>query len=124
MFLHSSFDRLEKRLGTYDFLKLFNTVLTDRGGEFGDPDALETGMDGVMRASIYYCDPMRSGQKGGIEQAHTMLRNVLPKGTDFSYLTQWDVSLIVNHMNSTPREAHHFQQRLSNAKCSNAFRHS
>ena len=99
------FDRLEKRLGTYDFLMLFNTVLTDRGGEFGDPDALETGMDSVMRASIYYCDPMRSGQKGGIEQAHTMLRNVLPKGTDFSYLTQWDVNLIVNHMNSTPRES-------------------
>lgn len=48
---------------------------------------------------------MRSGQKGGIEQAHTMLRNVLPKGSDFSYLTQWDVNLIVNHMNSTPRES-------------------
>ena len=34
-----------------------------------------------------------------------MLRNVLPKGSDFSYLTQWDVNLIVNHMNSTPRES-------------------
>ena len=34
-----------------------------------------------------------------------MLRNVLPKGTDFGFLTQWDVNLIVNHMNSTPRES-------------------
>ena len=34
-----------------------------------------------------------------------MLRYVLPKGSDFSYLTQWDVNLIVNHMNSTPRES-------------------
>ena len=34
------FDRLEKKLGTYDFLRLFNTVLTDRGAEFGDPDSL------------------------------------------------------------------------------------
>ena len=32
-----------------------------------------------------------------------MLRNVLPKRTDFGFLTQWDVNLIVNHMNSTPR---------------------
>ena len=75
------FDRLEKRLGTYEFISVFKYLLTDRGSEFGDPDALETGIDGMQRTSIYYCDPMRSGQKGGIEQAHTMLRMVLPKGT-------------------------------------------
>ena len=57
------------------------------------------------RSSIYYCDPMRSGQKGTIEQAHTMLRMILPKGTSFEFLTQWDVNLIVNHINSTPRES-------------------
>ena len=34
-----------------------------------------------------------------------MLRNVLPKESDFGFLTQWDVNLIVNHMNSTPRES-------------------
>ena len=58
----------------------------------------------MERSSIYYCDPMRSGQKGGVENAHTLLRMVLPKGTSFSFLTQWDVNLIVNHINSTPRE--------------------
>ncbi len=54
--------------------------------------------------AMYYCDPMQSGQKGGLEQAHTMLRMILPKGTSFEFLTQWDVNLIVNHINSTPRE--------------------
>ncbi|MDD3340492.1 MAG: hypothetical protein PHS82_16765 [Lachnospiraceae bacterium] len=34
-----------------------------------------------------------------------MLRMVLPKGTSFEFLTQWDVNLIVNHINSTPRES-------------------
>ena len=48
---------------------------------------------------------MHSGQKGGLEQAHTMLRMVLPKGTSFEFLTQWNVNLIVNHINSTPRES-------------------
>ena len=99
------FDRLEKKLGTYDFLCLFHTLLTDRGSAFGDPDALETGINGIERSNIYYCDPMRSGQKGGVENAHTMLRMVLPKGTSFEFLTQWDVNLIVNHINSTPRES-------------------
>lgn len=99
------FDRLEKRLGTYEFVSAFEYLLTDRGSEFGDPDALEIGVDGVQRTSIYYCDPMRSGQKGGLEQAHTMLRMVLPKGTSFEFLTQWDVNLIASHINSTPRES-------------------
>ena len=99
------FDRLEKRLGTYEFLSLFEHILTDRGSEFGDPDSLETGITGFQRSNIYYCDPMRSGQKGGIEQAHTMLRMVLPKKTSFEFLTQWDVNLIASHINSTPRES-------------------
>lgn len=99
------FDRLEKRLGTYDFLSLFEYILTDRGAEFGDPDSLETGIDGLQRTSIYYCDPMRSCQKGGVENVHTMLRMILPKGSSFEFLTQWDVNLIVNHINSTPRES-------------------
>ncbi len=98
------FDRLEKRMGTCKFLTLFEYILTDRGPEFGDPVALETGIYGIQRSSIYYCDPMQSGQKGGIEQAHTMLRMILPKGTSFEFLTQWDVNQIVNHINSTPRE--------------------
>jgi len=34
------FDKLECQLGTYDFLTLFHTILTDRGSEFGDPEAL------------------------------------------------------------------------------------
>ena len=100
-----TFDKLERQLGTYDFLTFFNTILTDRGSEFGDPEALETGIDGMVRSSIYFCDPMRSGQKGGIEQAHTMLRMILPKKTSFEFLTQWDLRTIVNHINSTPRES-------------------
>ena len=65
---------------------------------------METGVNGIQRSSIYYCEPMQSGQKGGLEQAHTMLRMILPKGTSFEFLTQWDVNTIVNHINSTPRE--------------------
>ena len=98
-------NRLEKRFGTFDFLTLFEYILTDRGAEFGDPDSLETGVTGIQRTNIYYCDPMRSGQKGGIEQAHTMLRMILPKRTTFEFLTQWDVNLITSHINSTPRES-------------------
>ena len=98
------FDRLEERMGTCEFASVFEYILTDRGSEFGDPTAPETGVSGNQRSSIYYCDPMQSGQKSGLEQAHTMLRMVLPKGSSFEFLTQWDVNTIVNHIHSTPRE--------------------
>lgn len=99
------FNKLERQLGIHHFLTLFSTILTDRGSEFGDPEALEKSADGTIRSRIYYCDPMRSGQKGGIEQAHTMLRMILPKKTSFGHLTQWDLRTIVDHINSTPRES-------------------
>ena len=97
------FDRLEEQLGTYDFLRIFNVILTDRGSEFGDPVSLETGINGIQRSNIYYCDPMCSGQKGAIEEVHTMLRMIIPKKTVFTDLTQWQIRKAVDHINSTPR---------------------
>ena len=49
------FDRLEKRMGTFKFASVFEYILTDRGSEFGDPESLETGVNGIQRTSIYYC---------------------------------------------------------------------
>ena len=50
------FDRLEKRLDIFTFLTLFGTILTDRGSEFSDPDALETSITvtlcGVVRKAV------------------------------------------------------------------------
>lgn len=102
--VRASIDHLEKALGTYNFLSVFEVCLTDRGSEFGNVEALETGINGIQRTSIYYCDPMRSNQKGGIENVHTMLRMIIPKGTVFEPLTQWDIKKAVNHINSTPRK--------------------
>ena len=61
------FDRLERRFeDAFDFQSIFEYILTDRGSEFGDPVALETNPNVIQRSSIYYCDPMRSGQKEGL----------------------------------------------------------
>lgn len=99
------FDTMQNALGgPYGFLSLFPVILTDRGKEFGDPDALETSPEGFQRSSLYYCDPMRSSQKGGIENVHTKLREILPKGTIFEHLSQWDIRKAVDHINSAPRK--------------------
>ena len=99
------FDQLQKSLGgSEEFIQYFPYILTDRGHEFGDPDSLEFDRNGHARTKIYYCDPMRSNQKAGIENVHTMLRMILPKGTAFTDLTQWDIRKAVDHINNAPRE--------------------
>ena len=48
-------------------------------------------------------DPVKPGQKGACEKNHVELRKILPKGTDFDALTQWDVSVACSHVNSYVR---------------------
>jgi IS30 family transposase len=97
------FDRLEEKISTLGFCKTFPVILTDRGTEFSKPDELESGIDNIIRTSIYYCDPMASWQKPGIEKNHEYIRYVLPKGTSFDTLSQWDATKLASHINSTAR---------------------
>ena len=53
---------------------------------------------------LFYCDPGKSYQKAEIENNHTFIRRILPKGISFDQLTQKDVNLMMNHINSVPRE--------------------
>lgn len=86
------------------FRHCLNTFLPTGARSLVIPDLWKPGLQGSSVPVSIYCDPMRSGQKGGLEQAHTMLRMILPKKTNFEFLTQWDVNLIVSHINSTPGE--------------------
>lgn len=85
------------------FSEAFPVILGDRGSEFLDFSKIETGLDGSRRTSMFYCDPVRPGQKGACEKNHVELRKILPKGTDFDVLTQWDVSVACSHVNSYVR---------------------
>ena len=72
-------DMLEKILGQNVFRKYVEVLLTDRGSEFSAADTLETDKDGSRRTRVFYCDPMRAGQKGSLENKHIELRYILPK---------------------------------------------
>ena len=98
------FNGLYARLGHETFTELFPVILTDRGSEFTDPLAIEFNKDGERRTRVFYCDPQRSDQKGGIEVAHEFIRRVLPKGTSFDHLTQADVDLMMSHIDSYKRK--------------------
>lgn len=98
------FNKLKKKLGSEEFARLFEVILTDNGTEFSDPDSIEIDLNtGEKVANLFYCDPNCSWQKGSIEKNHEYIRYILPKGTSFASLTQDDCYLIASHINSTPR---------------------
>ena len=86
-----------------DFFQLFPVILTDNGGEFVRVDDIE--MDVRGECKLFFCDPNRSDQKGRIEKNHTLIRDILPKGTSFDNLTQEDINLVCSHVNSVKRAA-------------------
>ena len=96
------FQMLKETLGKDLFKKLFRIILTDNGSEFFDPDSIER-INEKKEINLFYCDPGKSYQKGGIERNHEYIRYVLTKGSTFDYLLQDDVNLLMNNINNCVR---------------------
>ena len=96
-------DKLYEKVGTEVFKKSFPVILTDNGSEFKSPESIEYDNSGNERTKVFYCNPMASYQKPYIEKNHEYIRYILPKGKSFKKLTQEDVTLVINHINSTAR---------------------
>ena len=99
------FERLYLELRSDLFLSLFPLLLADNGSEFSDPKAIEFDTQGNRRTQMFYCDPASPGQKGSAEKNHELIRYVIPKGTSLDALTQDDISLLMDHINSYRRES-------------------
>jgi transposase, IS30 family len=99
-----AFDYLKDLFGYELFYKLFPVILTDNGPEFSDPDSLEYNGPNIPKTKIYYCDPGHSEQKGSLENNHRYIRKFVPKGISFDDYSQDDINLMINHINSVPRE--------------------
>jgi IS30 family transposase len=99
------FNHLDQILGEDIFNKLFPVILTDNGSEFSNPKAIEYRETIPCKStSVFYCDAGSPYQKGAIEVNHELIRRVLPKGISFNNLTQEDISVMMNHINSYKRK--------------------
>lgn len=96
-------ERLYWELQPDRFMKIFPVLLGDNGSEFSDPLSLERDAENNPRTRVFYCDPSAPYQKGAAENNHEFIRRILPKGTSFDDLTQAEVNLMMNHINSYTR---------------------
>ncbi len=98
-----SFNYLFDLFGKQLFSDLFPVIIADNGSEFSNPAAIEFAPDGSRRTHLFYCDPQAPFQKPRVEENHTLIRRILPKGSSFDSLSQADIDLVMSHVNSYKR---------------------
>ena len=81
----------------------FDVFLADNGGEFADVFSFEEDPEENREIRMFFCDPMTPSQKPQIEKNHTLLRDIIPKGSSFDDFSQETVDLIFSHVNSVKR---------------------
>ena len=100
------FAHIQKTLGLDLYSGFFEVVLTDNGSEFLNPQGIELFLDtDVQAAHLFYCDAYVPGQKGAIEENHEFIRYIIPKGTNFDWLTQSQADLMASHINNLHRRS-------------------
>ncbi len=80
------------------------TITTDNGTEFAEHKIIST----LLNTDIYFTDPYCSWQKGNIEHTNKLIRQYIPKGTDFDTIDDKTIELIQIKINRRPREKLNF----------------
>lgn len=75
------------------------TITADNGAEFHMYKELERLLD----AQVYFATPHHAWERGTNENTNGLIRQYLPKGTDFKKLTQSECDYIAEKLNNRPR---------------------
>lgn len=96
---------LEKRFGSRKFREKFKTITTDNGVEFSDNTGIEKSRyTKGRRTTLYKCHPYSSYERGTNENINRMIRRFFPKGINFDTVTQKQVAMVEDWINSYPRK--------------------
>ena len=82
-----------------------DTITFDNGKEFGDHEKIASDLN----TKIYFADPYCSWQRGLNENTNGLIRQYIPKKTDFTKLTQKQVAKIEREINERPRKLLEFK---------------
>jgi IS30 family transposase len=85
---------------------VIKTMTSDNGGEFAEHAAISK----AYNFDWYFCNPFCSGERGLNENTNGLIRDFLPKGTDFNLISDEEILEIQNNLNSRPRKALKFKR--------------
>ena len=96
----------------FPYRHTIHTLTTDNGSEFRDHAMISKALapkDAKDPNLVFFADSYSSWQKGAIENANKLIRQYIPKGTDFSSLTDAFIRKIQYKLNRRPREKLNFE---------------
>ncbi|PJE80621.1 hypothetical protein CI610_00360 [invertebrate metagenome] len=76
------------------------TITFDNGLEFAEHETIAKGLE----AYIYFAHPYASWERGINENTNGLIRQYLPKGTDFNEVTDEQIKIIMTRLNNRPRK--------------------
>ena len=77
------------------------TITTDNGSEFSQHGLITKTLKGVV---VYFADPYASWQKGLVEYTNKLIRQYIPKGSDFDDISPHQLMEIQKKLNNRPRK--------------------
>jgi IS30 family transposase len=101
--VNAVFDALKATLTSEGFKQTFPVFLTDNGSEFMGWLNYLSDENGEILSEIFFCNPNSAYQKGRVEKNHEYIRYIIPKGKSFKHLNEDNMTLMMNHINSTKR---------------------
>lgn len=96
----------------FPYRKTIRSITTDNGSEFCAHKLISKALapKGSKNPNlVFFADSYCSWQKGAIENANKLIRQYIPKGTDFATLTDAFIRKIQHKINRRPRKKLNFQ---------------
>ena len=87
-----------------DYQSAVLSITTDNGTEFAEHKRIAR----QLHTTVYFTDPYSSWQKGNIENTNKLIRQYIPKNTEFNKLDDEDIREIQLKINRRPREKLNF----------------
>ena len=82
-----------------------HTITFDNGKEFANHQSFAK----KLQAEVYFAHPYASWERGTNENTNGLIRQYVPKGSDFSSITTDHISFIKESLNDRPRKCLDFQ---------------
>ena len=76
------------------------TITCDNGKEFGGHEEISN----ALGTGVYFAHPYCSWERGSNENTNGLIRQYVPKKSDFSLLKESAINFIINRLNTRPRK--------------------
>jgi IS30 family transposase len=81
------------------------TITSDNGKEF----AYHKEVSQAIKADFYFANPYHSWERGLNEHTNGLIRQYLPKQTDFTHISKEEIVTVQNSINHRPRKSLNYQ---------------